>query len=188
MFNEFFARRTSQSLLFQNIYRCHGPLWRATQVTRETLDGKFVREEFMRVNGQRAMPQLVGASSLISPLINNFAWNHLLQTQAMATSAKAECVQRQTQLTRQLAKVGLMREPTAQIKNDSTMQVMMLESLSRTEGVLGFLPLHERADLQLSDEDELAAASKVGDSSAAGAGGATTTSSATGSSGAVSSS
>ena len=153
MFNEFYARRTSQALLFQNIYRCHGPLWRATQVTREKLDGKFVREEFMRINGMRAMPQLVGASSLISPIINNFAWNHLLQTQAPAISTKAECVQKQTQLTRQLAKVGLMSDPVSQVRADSTIQAMMLESLSRTEGVLNFLPIHERPDLQVNEAD-----------------------------------
>ncbi len=155
MFNEFYARRTSQNLIFQNIYRAHGPIWRATQVTREKLDGKFMREEFMRVNGQRAMPQLVGASYLISPLINNFAWNHLMASQAPAISMKAECVQKQTQLTRQLAKVGLIQEPTAQVRADSTVQAMLLESWSRCEGVLNFLPMHERPDMQASDEDDV---------------------------------
>lgn len=153
MFNEIYARRTSQSLLFQNIYRCHGPMWRATQVTRENLDGKFVREEFMRINGMRAMPQLVGASSLVSPIINNFAWHHLLQTQAPSISTKAECVQKQTQLSRQLAKVGLMSEPLQQVRADSTLQAMVLESLSRAEGVLSFLPIHERPDLQVNEAE-----------------------------------
>ena len=67
--------------------------------------------------------------------------NHLLQTQAPAVSTKAECVQKQTQLTRQLAKVGLMSDPVSQVRADSTIQAMMLESLSRTEGVLNFLPI-----------------------------------------------
>ena len=157
MFNDFYARRLSQSVMFQNVYRAHGPLWRATNVTREKLDGRFVEEEFMRVNGQRAMPLLVGASSLVAPRLSNFQWTHLLQTQAPSVSMRAAAVQHQTALTRQCAKVGLLQAATAQVRADSTAQSLLLEGLSRSEGVLQFTPLQERPDLEES-ADEVATA------------------------------
>lgn len=173
MFNDFYARRTSQLLMFQNIYRCHGPLYRATNITRETLNGRFVREEFMRINGQRAMPQLVGASSLTAPELNNFAWCHLLATQAPSLSYRAATVQQQTPLTRSLAKLGLLQANVPTVRAESVMQVMLLDNLARTEGVIVHVPLMERQDLMEDNEDneEMDAVGEVPAAAAAAAGG-----------------
>jgi hypothetical protein len=162
MLNDMLARRMSQSLMFQNIARCHGPLWRATQVTREPLDGRFLMEEFMRVNGVRAMPLAIGPSTTVAPVLSSFAWNDLIATQAPAVSARAEAVQRQTPLSRQLARGGLVQAPLAQVRADSMAQVLLLDSLARSEGVIGFTPLNERADMQEEEEDRAAEAAAAG--------------------------
>ncbi len=158
MFNDFYARRTSQLLLFQNIYRAHGPMYRATQLTREALNGRLMREEFMRINGQRAMPLLVGASTIIAPELSNFAWDHLMGTQAPSTSFRAQVVQRQSPLSRHVAKVGLLRENTSVVRTETSMQVMLLDQVAWSEGVQLHVPLLERQDLTLvDDEDDLLA-------------------------------
>jgi hypothetical protein len=85
--NDIYARRAAKTMMFQQAYRSIPTLWNATRVTKEKLDGAFVAEEFMRVNGQRTMPLLIGDVSTQTQ--HNSHWVHLNDTAAWAECGRA---------------------------------------------------------------------------------------------------
>lgn len=146
--NDIYAKRLAQTSMFHQIMRSHGTLWAATQVTKEKLDLPFVKEEFMRVNGRRAMPLLVGAAadenlneSHLAKLTDHCGWTE---------SARAFAVQRQTPLTQHIAAMGRMTETINQAKTASTTQSLFNEHMARVDGISSF----EEEPLLEDDEDE----------------------------------
>jgi hypothetical protein len=134
--NEIYAKRLARGMMFQQLMRTHGTLWAATQVTKEPLDYKFVEEEFMRVNGKRAMPLLLGAAA--SQNLHNSHWNHLSDNFAWTESARAFAVRYQTPLTQRAASLGRMSETIQQARTASTCQLLVNEHIARIEGITGF--------------------------------------------------
>ncbi|KPI90818.1 hypothetical protein ABL78_0051 [Leptomonas seymouri] len=145
--NEIYAKRLAQTTMFHQIMRSHGTLWAATQVTKEKLDLAFVKEEFMRVNGLRAMPLLIGAAA--EENLNESHLAHLTDHCGWTESARAFAVQRQTPLTQHIASMGRMAETISQAKTASTMQSLFSEHMARTDGI----SLFEEEPL-LDDDDE----------------------------------
>ncbi|CAD2216292.1 hypothetical protein AGDE_00352 [Angomonas deanei] len=135
--NEIYARRLAQTNMFHQLMRSHGTLWAATQVTKEPLDYQFVKEEFMRTNGKRTMPLLIGASADENMSESHFS--HLTDNYAWTESSRAYAVQRQTPLTQHVASMGRMAETLVQSKTSSTSQTLFNEHIARIEGIT----LHE---------------------------------------------
>lgn len=134
--NDIYAQRYARTMMFQQLFRMHGTLWAATQVTKEKLDYKFVEAELMRVNGKRAMPLLIGASA--SQDLHQSHFNHLSDNFAWTESARAYAVRHQTPLTQRAAAMGRMAETINQAKTASTCQLLLGEHMSRIEGISSF--------------------------------------------------
>ena len=134
--NEIYARRRAQMLMFNQLTRMHGTLWDATRVTKEKLDGAFVREELMRVNGRRTMPLLIPATA--EQNVHQTHWNQLCDNGAWTDSMRAYSVQNQTPLTQRVAAMGRMAETITQSRTGSTVQVLFNEHIARMEGISGF--------------------------------------------------
>ncbi|KPA84685.1 hypothetical protein ABB37_01193 [Leptomonas pyrrhocoris] len=134
--NEIYAKRLAQTSMFHQIMRSHGTLWAATRVTKEKLDLAFVKEEFMRVNGRRTMPLLVGAAA--EENLNESHLAHLTDHCAWTESARAFAVQRQTPLTEHIASMGRMAETINQAKTASTTQSLFNEHMARIDGINSF--------------------------------------------------
>ncbi|EPY35084.1 hypothetical protein STCU_01258 [Strigomonas culicis] len=122
--------------MFHQLMRNHGTLWAATQVTHEKLDNQFIKEEFMRVNGRRAMPLLLGAAA--SENLSETHLNHLTEHCAWAESARAFCVQQQTPMTQHVAAMGRMAETVNQAKTATSAQTLFNEHMARIEGITTF--------------------------------------------------
>lgn len=144
--NEIYARRFAQTSMFHQLMRVHGTLWAATKVTKEPLNYDFVKEEFMRVNGRRAMPLLLGAAA--GENLNDSHLAHLTEHCAWAESSRAYAVQHQTPVTQHVASMGRMRETITQTRTSVTGQTLFNEHISRVDGISGF----EEEPL-LDDED-----------------------------------
>lgn len=144
--NEIYGKRLAQSFMFHQLMRSHGTLWAATQITKEPFDTNFVKEEFMRVNGRRAMPLLIGASA--EENLNDSHLAHLTDTFAWTESARAYGVQRQTPLTQHVAAMGRMAETINQSRSAATCQSLLNEHIARTDGLSSFDedPTHEREE------------------------------------------
>ncbi|EAN85804.1 hypothetical protein C3747_55g196c [Trypanosoma cruzi] len=134
--NDICARRFAQGMMFHQLMRCHGTLWAATQVTKEKLDYNFIREEFMRVNGRRTMPLLIGAAA--DENLHGMHLTHLTEHCAWGESARASAVHRQTPLSQHIGAMGRMSETIQQTKNSATMQNLFNEHLSHIEGISTF--------------------------------------------------
>ncbi|CBH18525.1 hypothetical protein, conserved [Trypanosoma brucei gambiense DAL972] len=134
--NDIYARRLAQATMFHQLMRCHGTLWAATQVTKEQMDYNFIREEFMRVNGRRAMPLLLGAAA--NENLHQSHLSHLSEHCAWGESARALAVQRQTPLSQRVAALGRMAETIHQVKTASTVQNLFNEQISCMEGISSF--------------------------------------------------
>ncbi|EAN80412.1 uncharacterized protein TEOVI_000860100 [Trypanosoma equiperdum] len=134
--NDIYARRLAQATMFHQLMRCHGTLWAATQVTKEQMDYNFIREEFMRVNGRRAMPLLLGAAA--NENLHQLHLSHLSEHCAWGESARALAVQRQTPLSQRVAALGRMAETIHQVKTASTVQNLFNEQISCMEGISSF--------------------------------------------------
>ncbi|RNF23809.1 uncharacterized protein Tco025E_02710 [Trypanosoma conorhini] len=134
--NDIYARRLAQGMMFHQLMRCHGTLWAATQVTKEKLDYNFIREEFMRSNGRRTMPLLIGAAA--EENLHELHLTHLTEHCAWGESARASAVHRQTPLSQHIGAMGRMSETIHQTKTAATMQNLFNEHLSRIEGISSF--------------------------------------------------
>lgn len=134
--NDLIAYRLAQPSMFHQLMRMHGVMWNATQVTKEKLDTQFIFEEFMRINGRRAMPLLVPAAAAASRRETHFS--NLVDHCAWAESARAYCVQHQTPLTQRAAAMGRMEETIAQTRSAATCQGIFNEHIARIEGISGF--------------------------------------------------
>lgn len=144
--NEIYAKRLAQTSMFHQLMRTHGTLWAATQVTKEKMDVAFVKEEFMRVNGRRAMPLLIGAAA--DENLNETHLAHLTDHCAWTESARAYAVQHQTPLTQHVASMGRMAETINQVKTASTTQSLFNEYMARIDGISYF------EEEPLVDEDD----------------------------------
>jgi hypothetical protein len=134
--NYIFCKRYARTVMFQQLLRMHGTLWAATQVTKEPLNYQFVEEEFMRVNGKRAMPLLIGASA--DQNLHQTHWSHLADNFAWTESSRAYAVRNQTQFTQHTAAMGRMAETIQQARTATTCQLIVTEHLSRIDGISGF--------------------------------------------------
>lgn len=135
--NDIYARRLAQSGMFHQLMRIHGTLWTATSVTHEKLDLNLVKEEFMRTNGRRAMPQLVGAAARVS----EWGDSHLTSLSdhcSWAESGRAYAVQRQTPMTQHIAAMGRMSETIPQCRTAVTCQSLFGEHMCRIDGVSAY--------------------------------------------------
>lgn len=121
--------------MFQQLLRTHSTLWAATKVTKEKLDYKFVEEEFMRVNGKRAMPLLIGAAASQDLHLTHF--NQLSDNFSWTESHRAYAVRHQTPLTQRAAAMGRMAETINMARNASTAQLLFSEHIARSEGITG---------------------------------------------------
>lgn len=130
--NDIYARKLSQTTLFQQLYRTHGSMWQATRATKEKLDYKFVSEEMMRVNGQRTMPLLIGGSADYN--IHNAHWNEFMDGGAWKESMRAYMVKNQSTITRKAAAMGRMAETTPNTKTGIITQTSFMEHVGRVEG------------------------------------------------------
>jgi len=146
--NDIYARRVAQTTMLQHLYKIHGTLWAATQITREPLNGAFVKEEFMRINGSRQMPLLIPESCENNLPMSH--WNHLAEHHAWAESARANAVRSQTPLTQHIASMGKMQSTVNTLRAAGSMQAMVNEHIARIEGTAAF----EEAPLLDSTEDE----------------------------------
>lgn len=134
--NDLIAYRLAQPSMFHQLMRMHGVLWNATQVTKEKLDTKFINEEFMRINGRRAMPLLIPAAAEEARRHSHLA--HLVDHCAWAESSRAYAVQHQTPLTQRIASMGRMQETINQTRTGGTCQSLFNEHIARIEGICGF--------------------------------------------------
>ncbi|KAH9578788.1 hypothetical protein LSM04_004654 [Trypanosoma melophagium] len=134
--NEIYARRIAQGTMFHQLMRCHGTLWAATQVTKEKLNYNFIREEFMRVNGRRTMPLLIGAAA--DENLHQLHLTHLTEHCAWSESARACAVHEQTPLSKHIAAMGRMAETIPQAKTACTVQNLLQEQLAHIDGISTF--------------------------------------------------
>ena len=146
--NEMYARRLSQTAMFHNTQRMLPCLYRATQVTKEKLDNKFVEEEFMRINGHRTQHLLIPENSVQK--LPRTHWNDLHDTATWTESMRAQSVRFQTPLTRRCAEVALIQEPLSKFRSQATIQAMFLEQVSRTTGIA----VQDKAYFELLDDEE----------------------------------
>ncbi len=131
--NDLYARRLGQVAMFQQLYRMHPTLWSATRITGEKLDADFVLEEYMRINGHRAMPLVIPEVS--TQKLQRSHWNDLHDSCAWATSFRAYTLRNQTPITQRAAAVARMEESLKVAKTGSSTQNMFLEHVARVEGL-----------------------------------------------------
>ncbi|CCW62796.1 unnamed protein product [Phytomonas sp. EM1] len=134
--NEIYARRRAQTMMFHQLMRSHGTLWAATQITKEPLDLAFVKEEFMRVNGRRRMPLLIGAAA--DERMGETHLAHLTEHAAWAESFRAFTVQRQSPLTQHIAAMGRMSETIPHTRSVTTSQSLFNEHMAHIDGISTF--------------------------------------------------
>ena len=145
--NEIYARRASQALMMQQAQRMLPTLWQATQLTKEPLNGRFVEEEFMRVNGHQQLHLLVG------PVANqrhqHSHWHRLHSTNAWADSARSYATSSKSPLTQRFADLGRMHDTIPSVRVSATAQNVVMEQIAREEGIFLYEPdvVHE------ADED-----------------------------------
>lgn len=131
--NELFARRYAQSMSFHQLHRSLPLMWAATKLTKEKLDVNFVKEEIMRVNGQRTMPLLIGEAAAIDCHASHL--NQLTDNCSWAESQKAMTVRHQTPFTRRIASVGRMSSNIATTRTAVTAQNAFGEHMARLDGL-----------------------------------------------------
>lgn len=141
-----YARRGSQALMFQQAYRMLPTLWNATRVTKEKLDVDFVKEEFMRVNGHQHHHLLHG--DVAAQIHQQTHWHHLHSTLSWAESGRAHSVSNHTPLTQRCADVARMHDSVPNVRTSATAQALVLEHISRQEGIF----LYE-IDVQAEEEE-----------------------------------
>ena len=134
--NDIYARRAAKTMMFQQAQRALPTLWAATKVTKEKLDGNFVAEEFMRINGQRTGPLLIGA--VAQQTQHNAHWVHLHDTGAWAESHRAYAVRHHTPMTQRFADIARLHDSTGNVRVQATPQSLMLEHVARVEGIATF--------------------------------------------------
>merc|ERR1711991_322624 len=107
-------------------------------VTKEPLDGKFVKEEFMRVNGHTQQHLLIG------PLANSphtrTHWHRLHSTNAWAESARAYGVSHKSPLTQRFADAGRMSASIPTVVAATKLQSQLFEQIAREEGTFQYDP------------------------------------------------
>lgn len=149
--NDIYARRASQALMFHQAQRCIPTLYAATRVTKEPLNGAFVREEFMRINGHHQLPVLI--PEVAAQTHHTTHWHHLHSTCAWADSHRAYAVGHQTPMSQRFGDIGLMTEQIAPVRGNTTPQAVVQEHVARVEGTAVYDPVMSGAD-----RDELEAA------------------------------
>lgn len=123
-------------MMFCQAQRSLPLLWDATRITKEKLDGAFLREELMRVNGQRSMPLLVGAAAQFDCHLTHL--NELQDACAWSESARACGVRYQTPVTQHVAAMGRMSDTISAARIAVTCQASFLETVARQEGITKF--------------------------------------------------
>lgn len=131
--NDLLARHSAQNNMLYNLMRSHSTLWRATQVTREKLDKRFILSEFARVNGTRTVHVLIPASS--THLRRRTHWDSLNDNLSWAESMRALAVRQQTPMTSRFGDIGQMRETVTETKVVASLQSSALEHIARIEGI-----------------------------------------------------
>ena len=134
--NDIYAQRLARTIMFQQLMRTHGTLWAATRVTKEALNYDFVQQEFMRVNGRRAMPLLIGAAASNDLHMSHLA--HLSDNMSWTESSRAFTVRNQTPFTQRVASMGRMNETIPQVRAGSSSQALFLEHMGRIDGITAF--------------------------------------------------
>ena len=134
--NDIMARRGAQRMMFCQVQRSLPLMWDATRVTKEKLDGRFVQEELMRVNGQRSMPLLVGAAAKFD--CHKTHLNELQDACAWSESARAFSVRFQTPVTQHVAAMGRMSDTISSTRIGVTCQSSFLETIAKQEGITKF--------------------------------------------------
>jgi hypothetical protein len=131
--NDIYARRAAQTAMFMNAQRMLPTLYQATQLTKEKLDAKFLKEEFMRINGHRQLHLLVPGIAQQKHQYTH--WNRLNSACSWAESHRAYSVSHHTPLTQRFADVGRMSDSIPNIRVSSTAQNVVLEHIARQEGI-----------------------------------------------------
>lgn len=131
--NELISRRMAQSAMFHNAARCLPVMHRAVSITGEKYNGTLLEEEFMRINGQQAMPLLLGP--VAAQKLPYAHWNSLNDACAWASSARAFNVRYQSVMTQHAAAVGRLEESIPKMRQTATMQIMTLEHVARVDGI-----------------------------------------------------
>ena len=147
--NELYARRASQTMMLQQAQRMLPVLWQATQVTKEPLDLRFVKEEFMRVNGHHQQHLLLGA--VANQRHHQTHWNQLHSTNAWAESNHAYSVVNHSPLTQRFADIGRMHDSIPNVKLLATNQAVVAEQIARQEGTFFF-----EVEIKAEDDDSVA--------------------------------
>jgi hypothetical protein len=111
-------------------------LYQATRVTGEKLDGRFVREEFMRTNGHRQLHLLV--PEIASQTHQNTHWHRLHSTYAWAESHRAYSAKYHTPLTQRFGDIGRMQDTIPNVKIVASAQQLVIEHTARQEGTFMF--------------------------------------------------
>eukprot|EP00744_Colponema_vietnamica_P020131 GILI01028574.1.p1 GENE.GILI01028574.1~~GILI01028574.1.p1 ORF type:complete len:156 (-),score=16.88 GILI01028574.1:31-462(-) len=132
--NELFARRYAQSMSFHQLQRSLPLMWAATRLTKEKLDVHFVKEEIMRVNGQRTMPLLIGEAASFDCHASHL--NQLTDNCSWAESSKAMTVRHQSPFTQRIAAVGRMNTTIATARTAATAQNAFGEQIARIDGLM----------------------------------------------------
>jgi hypothetical protein len=148
--NDIYARRASQTMMLMQTQRMLPTLWQATQITKEKLDARFVKEEFMRVNGHRQLHLLLGDVAMQQH--QHTHWHKLHSTNAWAESHRAYSVTNHSPVTQRFADIGRLHDSIPNVRVATTAQAVVLEHIARTEGTF----LHEvdvEAFRTLNDED-----------------------------------
>ena len=151
--NDLYARRLGAAAMHHHLQRMAPVLWRATSVTKEPLNGRFVDEEFMRVNGHRMLHPLIPA--VHQQTLHRTHWNDLHETCSWAESGRAQSVRHHTPIAMRAGEVGLLRESLGKVRQSATVQTMMLEQISRSEGILNADTSRQE---ETEEEEEVAAA------------------------------
>ena len=132
--NEFQARRWSQTMQWHAMQRLHPVLWKMSKVTGETCNLRLLQEEYARVNAKRTPPlpylptkQQQELSLLMDPLLDNDAAN---------VSARSHHAKYGSTLTQHVVDFAIMQESIPTTRAMSSLQNLVLEDVSRTEGTM----------------------------------------------------
>lgn len=90
----------------------------------------------MRINGRRAMPQLIPAAAQETRQQTHFSL--LADHCSWAESSRAYAVQNQTPLTQRIAAMGRMEASINQTQSAATCQSLFNEHIARVEGISAF--------------------------------------------------
>lgn len=102
-------------------------------MTKEKLDVKMVKEELMRVNGQRSMPLLIGEAAAFDCHTSHL--NQLTDNCSWAESSRAMTVRHQSPFTQKAASIGRMHTNIPATRTSATAQTAFGEHMARLDGL-----------------------------------------------------